>query len=111
MYGAAAWLLWVASQEAGSSGVLVTATGAVLVGFAAWLLGLSQAATGQASPGLRMRRFGQIAATVAVLTAAATLSEIGSAAPGPSGRVAGEGEPFTPAWRSCGPRGARCSST
>ena len=28
MYGAAAWLLWVVSQEAGSVGVLVTAAGA-----------------------------------------------------------------------------------
>ena len=34
MYGAGAWLLWVISQEAGPSGVLATAAGLVLLGFA-----------------------------------------------------------------------------
>ncbi len=91
MYAAAAWLLWVVSQEAGSTGVLVTAAGAVLVGFAAWALGAGQSAS------TRMRRVGQVAAVVAVLAAGIGLSGIGSAAPGPTGQVAGEGEPFTPA--------------
>ena len=39
MYGASAWLVWVVSQEAGSSGVLGTAAGMVLLGFAGWVLG------------------------------------------------------------------------
>ena len=70
MYGAAAWLLWVASQEAGPAGVLATAAGLVLVAFAAWVFGISQAAAAQP------RRFGQAAAAVAVLAALAMLSSI-----------------------------------
>ena len=42
MYGAAVWLLWVVSQEAGAAGVLATATGFVLLGFAGWSLGITQ---------------------------------------------------------------------
>jgi thiol:disulfide interchange protein DsbD len=44
MYGAAAWLLWVLAQEAGADGVRIGLLGACLVGFCAWLLGLSQRA-------------------------------------------------------------------
>ncbi len=75
MFGAAAWLLWVVSQEAGPAGVLGTAAGFVLLGFAAWVLGVSQQATS------RSRRFGQSAAAAAVLLAAAVLSSI-AVAPG-----------------------------
>ncbi len=39
MYGGAAWLVWVISQEAGPSGVLATVAGLVLVGFAGWVFG------------------------------------------------------------------------
>ena len=42
MYGASAWLVWVVSQEAGPSGVLGTAAGLVLLGFAGWVLGITQ---------------------------------------------------------------------
>jgi thiol:disulfide interchange protein DsbD len=70
MYGAAAWLLWVVSQEAGSPGVLATAAGVVLVGFAGWVLGVSQTA------GVHPRRAGQAAAGLAVLAALAVLSGI-----------------------------------
>jgi len=70
MYAAAAWLLWVVSQEAGPAGVLGTAAGFVLLGFAGWVLGISQQAP------TRNRRFGQSAAAAAVLLAAAVLSGI-----------------------------------
>ena len=70
MYGAAVWLLWVVSQEAGPAGVLGTAAGAVLLGFAAWVLGLSQQAEG------RNRRFGHATAAAAVLLALAVLAGI-----------------------------------
>ncbi len=40
MYGAAVWMLWTVSQEAGPTGVAVTAFGLVLIGMAAWLLNL-----------------------------------------------------------------------
>jgi len=93
MYGAAAWLLWVVSQEAGSAGVLGTAAGFVLLGFAAWVLGITQQEPGSA------RRLGQSAAVAAALLAAAVLSGIAvsplaatPAAPGQSGA-----EAYTPA--------------
>ncbi len=90
MYGAAVWLLWVVSQEAGPAGVLGTAAGFVLLGFAAWVLGVSQAATD------RNRRFGQSAAAAALLAALAVLSGLavapGSAAIASSGQQA---EPFS----------------
>ena len=92
MYGAAAWLLWVVSQEAGSAGVLGTAAGFVLLGFAAWVLGISQQASN------RSRRFGQSAAVAAVLLAAAVLSGIAVAAGTPAAAGTTEGaEAFSPA--------------
>ncbi len=91
MYGAAVWLLWVVSQEAGSAGVLGTAAGFVLLGFAAWVLGVSQ----QASD--RSRRFGQSAAAAAVLLAAAVLSGIAVAPGTPASAATSEGaEAFSP---------------
>jgi thiol:disulfide interchange protein len=92
MYGAAAWLLWVISQEAGSNGVLGTAAGLVLVGFAGWVFGITQAAD------VQPRRFGQAAAAVSVLAALAVLSGISEV---PAGVVAEAGgsssaEAFTP---------------
>ena len=79
MYGAAVWLLWVVSQQAGPSGVLGTAAGFVMLGFAAWVLGVSQSASG------RRRRFGQSAAAATLLAALAVLSGI-AVAPGHAGR-------------------------
>ncbi|HEX2943280.1 MAG TPA: protein-disulfide reductase DsbD domain-containing protein [Rhodopila sp.] len=73
MYGAAAWLVWVVSQEAGPSGVLITVAGLVLLGFAGWVFGASQAAT------TGVRRFGQAAALVALLMAVTVLPGIGTA--------------------------------
>ena len=43
MYAAAAWLLWVVSLQAGPQGVLVVGAGLVLLGFAAWALGMAPA--------------------------------------------------------------------
>ena len=89
MYGASAWLVWVVSQEAGSSGVLGTAAGLVLLGFAGWVLGITQGGEN------RGRRVGQAAAVAAVLAALAVLSGIG-AAPGVTSGVAESGvEPFS----------------
>ena len=92
MYGASAWLVWVVSQEAGSSGVLGTAVGMVLLGFAGWVLGLTQGAAD------RSRRIGQSAAVAALLAALAVLSGIASAPLEPLTVAAGSGaEPFTAA--------------
>ena len=48
MYAAAAWLVWVISQQSGSDGVLATMTGIVLLGFASWILGVTQGREGRA---------------------------------------------------------------
>jgi thiol:disulfide interchange protein DsbD len=37
LYASVAWLVWVMSQQAGSTGVAVVSAGLVLIGFAAWL--------------------------------------------------------------------------
>jgi thiol:disulfide interchange protein len=88
MYGAAAWLVWVVSQEAGPSGVLATAAGLVLVGFAGWVFGTTQ--TLEVQP----RRIGQSAAIVAVLAALAVLSGISTAPVGAAAETSAEA--FTP---------------
>ena len=46
MYGAAAWLVWVLAEQSGATGVLAVLVGAVLVGFAAWVLGVAQQSGG-----------------------------------------------------------------
>jgi thiol:disulfide interchange protein len=89
MYGAAAWLVWVVSQEAGPSGVLGTAAGLVLVGFAGWVFGASQTAS------LQTRRFAQTAALVSVLAALAVLTGI-SGVPAGAASEASSAEAFTP---------------
>ena len=88
MYGAAAWLVWVVSQEAGPNGVLATAAGLVLVGFAGWVFGTTQ--TLEVQP----RRIGQSAAIVAVLAALAVLSGISTAPVGAAAETSAEA--FTP---------------
>ena len=94
MYGAAVWLLWVVSQEAGSTGVLVTAAGAVLVGFAAWAFGAAQA--GHSHRGGWHRRLGQVAAAVALVAAGVALPQIGSGMPDAAAATPGSSEAFTP---------------
>ena len=92
MYGAAAWLLWVVSQEAGSEGVLGTAAGFVLLGFAGWVLGVSQYGPS------RNRRLGQSAAVAALLAALAVLSGIAVAPVAPAAASGlGTAEAYTPA--------------
>lgn len=89
MYGASAWLIWVISQEAGPSGVLAGAAGLVMLGFAGWVLGLTQDATDRA------RRIGQSAAAAAVLIAVAALDTI-APKPGVASDGAAQGaEPFS----------------
>jgi thiol:disulfide interchange protein len=63
MYAAAAWLLWVISQQTGPAGVLATAAGMVLIGFAVWALGTAQARYGA------WRTVGRAAALAATIVA------------------------------------------
>ena len=104
MYGAAAWLVWVVSQEAGPGGVLGTAAGLVLVGFAGWVFGATQA-----SAGWTTRGSGMALAIVAVLAALAVLTGI-TAAPVGARRQKRRPKPIRRSgWRRCGRRDGRCS--
>ncbi len=76
MYGAAVWLLWVVSQEAGPEGVLAVATGFVLLGFAGWSIGVTR---GYGHP-----RLGLLGAGIAVALMLATLTGLGATPPGPA---------------------------
>ncbi|GAC1348469.1 MAG: thioredoxin family protein [Acetobacteraceae bacterium] len=91
MYGAAAWLVWVVSLQAGSSGVLAVASGMVLLGFGAWSLGLAQWGGG------RPARLGRLAALLALVATGAVLAGI-AASPLEAARPGADtAERFTPA--------------
>ncbi len=83
MYGAAAWLVWVVSQQTGPTGVLTVAVGLVGIGFAGWALGVAQLSAGWG----RRCAFG--AAWVAALSVVALVT-LPAGASEPS-------EPFSPA--------------
>ncbi len=87
MYGAAAWLVWVLAEQAGPPAVLLALVGAVLIGFAAWALGLAQASGG---------RLGRLVGGVAVVGALALLPVL-HATPAPAARAAAEGEAWSEA--------------
>jgi thiol:disulfide interchange protein DsbD len=78
MYGAAAWLLWVLSVEAGPAGVLAGLIGAVLLAFGAWTLGAAQRASG------RFHLLGGGLALAAVLTSAIPLAGLYASPPTPA---------------------------
>jgi len=78
MYGASVWLLWVVSQEAGGPGVLGTASGFVLLGFAGWSLGVTQ------DSNTHRRRIGWLGAGFAASLALASLVGIGTASAPPA---------------------------
>ena len=82
MYAASAWLVWVISQEAGPAGVLGAVAGMVLLGFAAWTIGVAQQETG------RPRRLAQAVAAASFLVALAVLGGIDAAPPAPLQREA-----------------------
>ena len=91
MYAASVWLVWVIAQEAGPQGVLATASGIVLVAFAAWGLGLSQTLEA-----LQPRRFARAAAIAALLAAGAVLAGITTAPLSASPLPETGAEVFTP---------------
>ncbi len=88
MYGAAAWLVWVLAEQAGPPAVLLALAGAVLIGFAAWAVGIAQASGG---------RIGRLAGGVAVVAALALLPVLHAApAPAQAGEAA-DGEAWSAA--------------
>ena len=91
MYGAAVWLLWVVSLEAGGAGVLTVAGGGLLVALGAWAFGLAQRSGG------RLRHFGRSLAVAAVVGAFFMLWGVGG---GPAATIAADtaaAEHYTPA--------------
>lgn len=94
MYAAATWLAWVAGQQVGPPGMLATVAGAVLLGFAAWALGIAQRA---GPPG---RHLGHAAALGALLLTGVLLSVLAALPPAASqaAETAAPGaEPFSAA--------------
>jgi len=92
MYAAAAWLVWVLSEEAGSPGVLASLAGLVLIGFAAWAYGAAHLRHGAGA------WLGRALALAACLAAAVVLSGVGAPAETPPAAAARNGaEPFSPA--------------
>ncbi|HEY8289188.1 MAG TPA: protein-disulfide reductase DsbD domain-containing protein, partial [Acetobacteraceae bacterium] len=95
MYGGAVWLLWVVSQEAGPSGVVVCAGGMVLIGYAAWVMGITQG-IGHAQS-RSAGRFARASALAALLTAGAMLPGLSGAPAAPAAAADPYAEAFTPA--------------
>ncbi len=96
MYGAAIWLVWVLSLQAGSDGVLAALAAALVLSFGLWIYGRSQSAEG------RSRTLGFATAAVAVLGAIVLLPLAGAGArPSASAAAASDGavsyEPFSAA--------------
>jgi thiol:disulfide interchange protein DsbD len=75
MYGAAIWLVWVLSLQAGPDGLLVGLASALALAFGLWALGRAQMSDGFG------RRAGYATAAIAVLGAAALTSYTGTFSP------------------------------
>jgi thiol:disulfide interchange protein DsbD len=89
LYASAAWLVWVVSQQAGSTGVAAVLAGLVVIAFAAWL---HRSARGARGPWRRV----VTGAVVALALAAVALGAVAGTAPA-SRASEGEGwEPFSP---------------
>ena len=82
MYGAAVWLVWVVSQQAGADGVLIVLSGAVLIGFAAWVFGATRS---------NARRGRAIGGALAAAIGADALLTLDRLAVAPHGRDRGGG--------------------
>jgi thiol:disulfide interchange protein DsbD len=96
MYGAAIWLVWVLSLQAGSDGVLAALASALALAFGLWIYGRSQLAQG------RSRTLGFATAAAAVIAAIMLVPLAGAGArPPASAASASEGtlsyEPFSAA--------------
>ena len=75
MYGAAIWLVWVLSLQAGPDGLLIALASALALAFGLWALGRAQTSDGSG------RRAGYATAAIAVLGAAALTSYAGTFSP------------------------------
>ena len=73
IYGAAVWLAWVLSQQAGPNGVLAAGVGFVIIGVAGWALGLAEHRSGWSRTAAR----GTVLACGVLLAAMLTVSRPG----------------------------------
>jgi thiol:disulfide interchange protein DsbD len=83
MYGAAAWLVWVAGQQTGPAGLPLVLAGLVLVGLAAWAMGLADSLV--RAP----RRIALGVAAIAAIGALALLPGLDGAAPAVAAQAEG----------------------
>jgi thiol:disulfide interchange protein len=90
MYAASVWLVWVISQETGSSGVLGVGAGCVLIALGAWIATLAAPADGH------RRLLGHALALACLLGALAILPRI-ARAPAPALAARASGESYSPA--------------
>ncbi len=100
MYAAAVWMLWVVSLQSGPTGVLYTAGGMVLIGFALWALGVAQSGLAQTGTGRRLAVAASVAASaaaIALLSTLATTPPATAAAPGAAPATGDASQSFTPA--------------
>jgi thiol:disulfide interchange protein DsbD len=88
-------MVWVLSQQAGSTGVLAAGAGFVLIGLALWLWRVA----GALRPGRRLtgRRVAQGLGLAACLAAVAILALIARAPTGPAALAQDGAEPYSPA--------------
>ncbi len=75
LYGAAAWLVWVLSQQVDAAGFAVGLAGLVFVGFAAWLWGTA------AMSSARAQTWTKLAAAVSILVALASIAALRGQSP------------------------------
>ncbi|MBB6249738.1 protein-disulfide reductase DsbD family protein [Nitrospirillum iridis] len=98
LYGSAAWLVWVFAVQVGAIGMANILIGVVLVGFAAWLYGVTHYADGWRRRGGAL---GALVALVLAVTAVAAHDGGGDAAAAPGGATKVSGadgfETFSPA--------------
>jgi thiol:disulfide interchange protein DsbD len=95
MYGAAIWLVWVLSLQAGAEGVLTALGGMLLIGFAAWLYDVTRAS------GRTARHAGSGLAALALIAAIGWGIAAGSqTAPRPAAVSAEAGAAETTPWET-----------
>jgi thiol:disulfide interchange protein len=94
LYASAAWLVWVVSQQAGSTGVAAALAGILLIAFAAWLYRASAAAR---APWRRAATVGVVAFVMgAVALGALAGAATSRLATSPSAEAGAGWEPFKP---------------
>jgi thiol:disulfide interchange protein DsbD len=97
MYGAAAWLAWVLTVQAGANGLAALLAAALVLALAAWIAGQAQRRRAAGRPGAGL---GAVAAGLAVLAVGAALfAPYGEATPdaAPRGSAALAEEAYSPA--------------